>query len=287
MQKIPSEIFEYITSIQRIEVFFQQIILYTEEGIYAYIPVCSQSDIYSYLNEIGFCSFYTLLNKESDSFQLFQLQEKKESHILSILGELYSKSTQPRSFSSLQVSSIYNRLITNIQRSMQFYYSVQDKIEEMLYPPKTYYSLLLDMSQIYHLLHMGGYFLNEWYQSHPLEYREVLTIRKIDSHNFWGKKIIDFSSSRKDYYIYEVANYYRMYYKKDSVVEEIQRFFQIISVTKQDLLLFYSLISYVEEFEWDYFEDEKTVLHYVNKTNSFLSKEYEEYQKGKEEMLEE
>ena len=287
MKKIPNEVFDYVSSIQRIVFFPQQVVLYTKEGIYAYIPVRSSPSVYSDLIEIGFSSFYPLINHDSDSFQLFYLYEEKSSDIISVLEDLYLKSVQSRSFSYVQTSQIYHRLLENNHRQTQFYSSIQDKIEEALYPTRPFYYLLLEMSHIYQLLFIGEFFLEKWYQSHPVEYREVFTLRKLDSYNFNGNKVLDFSSARKDYFVYELANYYRMYFNEENVIHDIKQFFQSFSVTEQEQLLFYALIACVEEFDWDLFDDENNLLSYVLKTHSFLSEKYKEYQERKEEVLEE
>ena len=60
MQRLPSEIHSYISSIQGVKDYRKQMVLITEEGIYAYIPVCASSEIYSYLEKIHFSSFCPL-----------------------------------------------------------------------------------------------------------------------------------------------------------------------------------------------------------------------------------
>ena len=287
MKKIPNEIYDYISSIQRVEFFQEQIVLYTKEGIYAYIPVCSSKEIFDYLEDIHFQSFYVPINSNHDSFQLFQIEGEPNKKRLFLLEELYTKSSHIISFDSQIIQRIYQKCYQTIRRQYQFYFDVQNRIEEMYYPRRPFYNLLLKMSDIYRLLSLGEFFLNEWMQLQPIEYREVLTLRKLDSPNFWGDQIIDVSSSRRDYYIYELANYYQKYYDEDSILDELDSFFHHFSCSQEDLLLFYVLISFVEEFDFEDFQQEESLVSYVLKTNSFLSEKYKEYQKNKEKMFKE
>ena len=287
MQKIPSEIHAYVTSIQRIDSFSQHAFLTADEGIYVYIPTCASLEIYAYLKKIHFIDFYPILNHFDDSFQLFHVEGKQNEHRLFLLGDYYLKSSNMVSFDPQMIEKIYEKCIRNIRISSQFYFDVQNRIEEMLYPRKPYYYLLLKISDIHHLHRLGEFFLNEWYQRHPLEYREVLLLKKLDSYNFWGNKILNVSDSKRDYYVYELANYYQMYYEEDSILDEIDQFVEQFSMNIDDLLLFYALISYVREFEWELFEDEDSLLQYVSKTYSYLLEKYEEYQNTKEEVFKE
>lgn len=287
MQKIPSEINNYISSIQRIEILQNQALLYTNDGIYIYIPSCSSKEIYSYLLEIGFLNIYSLINHFDDSFQLIQVDGERNKERLFLLEEYYLKSSKMVSFDNKIVSKIYEKCLHRFHHTYQFYFDVQNRIEEMYFPRKPFYFLLLQMSDIYHLLSLGEYFLKEWIQLNPTEYRDVLILRKIDSNNFWGNKIVDVSSSRRDYYIYELANYYSMYFEEDSILDEINQFMDSFPITKEDMLLFYALISNVEEFDLEGFESEEKIIKYVSKTSSFLLEKNKEYQETKEEMLKE
>ena len=129
----------------------------------------------------------------------------------------------------------------------------------MYFPRESYYQLIIHMSDVYHLLSIGSYYLEKWNESF-FSFREVLTIRCLDSFNYLDEKIVDFSRAKRDLFIYELANYYIMYYWKRDIMEEIHLFFHNFSVIDAEKYLFYSLISIVPDIDYEKFNQERNEL---------------------------
>jgi len=275
MNKIPSSVYSYLSSIQRIQFFPNYYLIKTGDGIYYYSSTSYDKETYDYLKKIQFFDYYYPINKE-DEFQLFRLDSDHKLDSLTLLRNLYSKSFQMIEIDSSFKNKIYQKLFLVGNQTLQFYYGLQDQIEEMYYPRKNYYQLILHISKIYKMIYLGHFFLQKYLSIEINSTREVLTVGRIYSNNFIGGKIIDFSSSKRDIFIFELANYYREHFKEESILFEIEDFQNKFSMTEFENTLFYALIS----IPW-ILEDEEEIdllLHYVEKTSSFLLEKYKEYE---------
>ena len=202
---------------------------------------------------------------------------------LTLLKQLYDKSSKMISFSHGIQEKMVQKIRFQLQSLLQYYYGLQEQIEEMLYPRKDYYQLIIHMSSVYSLLNLGLYYLDQWVKKNPTSYREVLTVRRVDSDNFLGGKIIDFSKAKRDYYLYELVNYYLIHYEDVTILDELESF----SMSKDDCYLMYALVSIVWKIDQENIEDVSSFIIYVEKTNSWLLQKYQEDQSQEKDVFEE
>lgn len=283
MNQIPKEVYSYVSSILKFQIYEDTILLETTKGLYLYVGHPAKKEVYETFDLISFEEYYSLLNSYEDNYQIFSLDSSNPC-ILNILLSLYEKSVHEVLYEPSRREKIYEKLNREQNRLLNYYYGLQDRIEEMYYPREPYYYLLLSISSIYHLLHLGQAFLEEWRECDPKSYREVLTIHQFRPYNFYGK-VADVSFSRRDSFLYELANYYQMYFQEENVLEEIERFMDEFSVIMEEKFLFYSLISILWEIPGENLEEVNHLLEYVQKTYSYLLEKYKEDQERKESML--
>ena len=275
MKKIPKEVYSYVSSIQQIKILPNQILLYSDSLLYSFCSSSIREDIYSYLKQIDFLDYYPFINKVDEQFSLFCIDSDISFQELSLFKQLYEKSAKTVSFTDDKIQKIEYKIRFQLRSLLQYYYGMQEQIEEMLYPRNFFYQLIVNISSIYSLLNLGLYFLDQWVHCNPLSYQEVLTVRRVDSANYLGGKIIDFSKAKRDYYVYELANYYLDHYQDKSVLDDLDSFFLSI----EDRYIFYALISIVWKMDQDTMDDVSALLNYVQKTNSYLLQKYQEDQK--------
>lgn len=286
MNKIPNDLTEKLSSIQKVEFKDSTIIFYTNDGIFIYIPISCDKVIYSYLDQIGFDK-YCVPTSYDNNYTLFKINSTIFTNPIPIFVDLYKKSMHSKSFSIDKKNKIFQRVKKQNLELMNYYHSLQDKIEEMYYPMNSYYQLLINISKIYKLLIIGDYFMNKWIESSDNSYIEVLVLKNIKTSNFIDNKVIDLSKSTRDYYIFELANYYQNNYLSDGIIDDILYFEDNFSMSVEDSKLFYGLISNVWKIDGDNIDEVKKLVQYVQKTLMFLSEKYEEDQKQEEDMLKE
>lgn len=285
MNKIPSKVYSYLSSIQQVKVIDESIFFITKNGIFLYIPSLPNVEVFSILDRISFTKYCKLVNSVQDSFQLFQVLPDKTNPFL-LLKDLYFKSRKKKTFDLEKKELIYRKLKHQFHSTFQYYYSLQDKIEEMYYPRKNYYDLILRMSDIYQVLRYGEYYLDVWYSNQDNDYLEVLTVRNLSLNNYLGDSIVDVSRAKEDFYIYELANYYFLYYS-NNVIDEIDAFFLEFASTDSEKYFFYSLISLIPIIDVEEVDDISSFLLLVDNSFHYLSEKYKENQEREKEVFKE
>lgn len=285
MKKIPKEVYFLLSSIQQVKWDGDTLYLTSNQKDYLYLDVGARSDVYSYLDRISFSYYHKIVNSFQDSFSLFLLGEGHSKSNLFTLMDLYQKSSVEVFWDPVKKERIYSRLQRDYRRAQQNFSFLQDRIEEMYYPREGYYHLLLKMSDVYQMLSLGEYFLNRWYQNSSDSYEEVLTVRKIDSSNFYSGYLLDFSSSREDYYVFELANYYQLHYREEMIFHDFSCFQKEFSMKEDDLFLWNALIGLQFDVDGENIENVRDFLLYVQKSRDYLLEEYKKDEKREEKVF--
>ena len=276
--KIHNQISPYISSVDKITFTNHYSLIYSQHKVYLYQDVFEEEnkENLSYLNDIGFSFFLKKINEEESFF--LSLIQKTSNSVLDILYDLYQKSSKTVELTKEDISNIYQDLVLQFDQLFQYYFVMQDRIEEMFYPRESYYQLLLHMSDIYHLLSLGRFFLEQWKNIPTHHYREVYTLQNILPNNFISGNVIDATHGKRDLCVYELSNYYHVYYYCDQMVEDVSTFLEQLSLNDCELYLFYVKIALIVVLDGSSLWNVESLLYYVQKTNSFLLEKYQEYQ---------
>ena len=149
MKTIPKKVLEPIHNIERIHYYNNIAIIDTKEDKLLYRTALSK-DITNYFDKIGFEDYPKKINTENE-YDLCQLPfTDKEKN--KILKDLYLKSLEEIDYTDDQQETIYHHLVNEYDNTFQYYLKKQDWLEEQLYFQKEEYILLINISQIYHLL---------------------------------------------------------------------------------------------------------------------------------------
>lgn len=284
MKRINKNVYDYLSSVNKIEFRKSYALLESNNKKYIYFENHYNKEIYNYLEKIQFRKYYKRVNDIDDEFSLVLEENNNDMPRVNIISDLYEKSLEEIFYDESFKKKIYDKIYYRINELKNYYYSLQDSIEEMLYPKKEYYDLLINISIIHHLLELGEMYLNKWVESSDNTYKEVLMIKKINEDNFKDGKILDFSSAKRDIGIFEMANYYQMYYNEDSVKADLDILFSKTNESDNNKYLFYSLITNIGSLEE---KDIYKCIEYSKITYKYILEKNEEDKENKNDMFNE
>ena len=164
------------------------------------------------------------------------------------------------------INNIYDNITKDMDSVFNYYYNMQDKIEEMLYPNESFYILIVNISKIYRLVDMGRFFIDRWYDT------KEKTIRKVYDIQFDKCRLNDIQ------YKYIVSVIVDKYYNNDFFIDEIEE----INLYDYELYNFLGIISIIPKISGVNKNEVIYLIDYVDKTYSYMLKKYEEYQKKNE-----
>lgn len=286
----------YLSSIDKIEYKNGWMILYCETEKYLYRKKGIKLDeLFHYFESISFFNYLMPLNSLDDDFVLYHYpnevsldEEEKGRRMLFVLLSLEKKSIIQRELSIDEKKELYENICNDIEETVTYYLDLEKKILEFDFPPISYYVLLNNISQFYRLLDYSRYQLNRWYSSESNLYRESFLVGDVSINSFV------FSD---DTYLYGIDQWKRgcllldflSFFKNNSSLPNIWELFhsfqEELSLTKEELSLFYSLISIPEKIEFSHhsFIDTMILHDYIQRLDSiemFLSKENEKNEKA-------
>ena len=278
--RINSKISQYISTIEKITYTKDYSLIYSNHEVYCYVDfsIEEQTKNMVYLEDIGFSCYAKKINSSDDPFSLF-LVKKTSNTNLDTLYDLYEKSRSKNEWTEEDFDRIYHDLLIQYDSLFQNYFMLQDKIEEMYYPTESFFLLLIHMSDIYRLLSLGRFFLEQWRAMHVYQYQEVYTLENILPSNFVLGNVIDVSHGKRNMAIIELSHYYHIYYYQDYLIEDISSFLEQFSLDKSEKYLFYAKLAIIKMIDGRNMLDVKSLLYYVQITYQFLLEKYQKYQK--------
>ena len=165
------------------------------------------------------------------------------------------------------IKKIYENIAKDMDSIFSYYYDMQDKIEEMLYPSESFYILIINISKIYHLVDLGRYFLDRAIKCNNN------VIRKIPKFENRCRRI-----DEKDYkYVVSILN--DEYHKNNININDID-FFDLF---EDEICFFLSISSLIPKIDGYNKNEVIDLVNYVDRTYSYMLKKYEKYQKSDEE----
>lgn len=165
------------------------------------------------------------------------------------------------------IKKIYENIAEDMDSIFSYYYDMQDKIEEMLYPSESFYILIINISKIYHLVDLGRYFLDRAIKCNNN------VIRKIPKFENRCRRI-----DEKDYkYVVSILN--DEYHKNNININDID-FFDLF---EDEICFFLSISSLIPKIDGYNKNEVIDLINYVDKTYSYMLKKYEKYQKSDQE----
>lgn len=237
-----------------------------------------------YLTSINYNLYKKPLNI-NDEYEIFFLDDLEEEGITNALITLHYLTEEFRDCSEEDLKEIKEKIMFNLDKCYKYYLNIQDEIENMSFPPPDKYLLINNISQIYKLLEVSKYRLDNLELN---SLREVILINNFDNNIF--KNIIDFNYYSKDIFVYDLEKLYKKDYKNFKDV--LKKYNDKLKISKEEWNLLSILISIPEEvtLENNHYNNcikIRNLINYVNYTFSFLSEEDEKYKETDKQELEE
>lgn len=244
----------------------------------------NKEKLYDYLTSINYNLYKKPLNI-NDKYEIFSLDNLEEESITNALITLHYLTEEFRECSKDYLKKIKEQIMFNLDKCYKYYLNLQDEIENMSFPPPDKYLLINNISQIYKLLEVSKYRLDNLELN---SLREVILINNFDNNIF--KNIIDFNYYSKDVFVYDLEKLYKKDYKNFKDV--LKKYNDKLKISKEEWNLLSILISIPEEvtLENNHYNDcikIRNLINYVNYTFSFLSEEDEKYKETDKQELEE
>lgn len=244
----------------------------------------NKEKLYDYLTSINY-NFYKKPLNINDKYEIFSLDNLEEESITNALITLHYLTEEFRECSKDDLKKIKEKIMLNLDKCYKYYLNLQDEIENMSFPPPDKYLLINNISQIYKLLEVSKYRLDNLELN---SLREVILINNFDNNIF--KNIIDFNYYSKDIFVYDLEKLYKKDYKNFKDV--LKKYNDKLKISKEEWNLLSILISIPEEvtLENNHYNDcikIRNLINYVNYTFSFLSEEDEKYKETDKQELEE
>ena len=252
--------------------------------------------IFEYLKGINFNGFELPINIGND-YELYQFHNEfpfdsyeKAKEFINLLVDLHTKSFSYIDYITEKKEKLYNFYSNEIDNRFSFYLNLQDSIEEMEFIYPAYYLLLNNISNFYKLLKFARMYLDKWYKSENLHYREVMLIGNARLNNFCcgdKKYFISWDDANKDLIIFDFNNFYRSNYDEIDIYSLFEYYNSKIKFSNDEMNLFFSIISIIDvaDFSASNFENTlkiRKLISYVEKTLIFVSEEYKKNQKTNE-----
>lgn len=234
----------------------------------------NKEKLYDYLTSINYNLYKKPLNI-NDKYEIFSLDDLEEEGITNALITLHYLTEEFRECSEEDLKKIKEKIMFNLDKCYKYYLNIQDEIENMSFPPPDKYLLINNISQIYKLLEVSKYRLDNLELN---SLREVILINNFDNNIF--KNIIDFNYYSKDIFVYDLEKLYKKDYKNFKDV--LKKYNDKLKISKEEWNLLSILISIPEEvtLENNHYNNcikIRNLINYVNYTFSFLSEEDEKY----------
>ena len=214
------------------------------------------NNIVEEIKKIDYFSNYKIINNK-------YLVIKNDSYINDVYFEMCNKNIFEYVIDDDLLKEMYDSISRRMDEVFKYYYDLQDKIEDMLYPSQSYYELLLNISKIYHLVDLGRFFLDKWYEKCGGVIRKIYIID-----NYCDYYELD--KLKKDYYIFNMIDLYKKKYDYS--------FFDMINYRDYEKCHFLSYISVCDIINGSNINSVLKLNNYVDRTYSILLEKYKKYQ---------
>ena len=255
----------------------------------------NKQELFNYLKNKNFNNYLEPINV-TDTYEIYKYiddkttKEEKENELINIMSMLHIKTTSYQKIDKEKIEKLYNQIKDKIIYLQNYYLDLQDYFESKIIPSPAAQLYLVNASKFHKALRFSLNKLESWYKEKNNQTIERIVqlhnnlslehLLKEDKYYLisWGKEI-------KDYVIYDFINFYKNEYLNIELYELFEKYQNKYKYTKDEKLLFESLISIPEKilFNKSNFEnvvDVRRQIDYIEKTNLFLLKNYEKNQES-------
>ena len=235
------------------------------------IEVNNNEEIYPYINE------YETTDNERAKDLIYRV------------SILHNKTTEFRDKNINNIKELYETTINILNETYQFYYKLQDELEEheFLYPEELL--LLENISKVYYMVNTSRYYLEEYYKEQDNKTKERVVrlhgnLRLDHIIESDEKYLISWNNSRIDYPIIDLVKFYKNDYENIEFSSILHLYKNKYPLTKEELYLFFSLINIPEKIYYtsDHLVNTIKTRHFVNYIDKTIDLTLQENKKDEE-----
>lgn len=223
-------------------------------------------DIYNYIENKNF----------SDEERLYE--------IINLISLLHNKTTRYRNTCLDDYKIIYEKILKKLNYLNNYYFSLNDSIDNEIYMAPSHYLLVLNISKIYSALIFCRNELDNWYEliKNSTRQRVAFIHNNLElDHLLYDDKpyLISWDKSKVDLPIYDLIHLYEKYYRKIDFEIIFNTYQKKYPLTREELKLFFIMISIPKKIEFrnDEFENIKKVkdlIEFLNKGDKLIKPYY-------------
>lgn len=268
-------------------------IITTNEGMYV-IKTKKRMDkntVYQYLLSRSFDYFPKPINDiEQDGYEIYPFveeiktpSEQKAIDLIYLISLLHNKTTFYKEVDLDDIKNFYEKTSSQLDYLEQYYFELQNGIENHVYMSPSEYLLIRNITKIYSAIYFCRSKLEEWYRviSQKKKERFVMLHNYLElDHFIKGENpyFISWDRAKMDIPIYDIYHFYKRHYLEFDFLSLLQVYESKYPLLKEEKILLFVLLSLPEKIvlEKDEFkkcQEISNYMIYLDKTSDFISKQ--------------
>ncbi len=235
------------------------------------IEVNNNEEVYPYINE------YETTNNERAKDLMYRV------------AILHNKTTEFKDKNIDLIKERYETTINILDETYQFYYKLQDELEEheLLYPEELL--LLENISKIYYMINSSRYYIEEYYKEIDNKNKERiarvhgnLSLDHIIESD--EKYLISWNNSRMDTPVIDLIKFYKKDYERVEFSSLYNLYNSKYPLNKEEIYLFFSLINIPDKIKYgdNHLVNTINTRHLVNYIDKTIELTLQENKKDEE-----
>lgn len=267
-------------------------IITTDNKKYVIKKVNRRIDPFDYLLTRNFNNFPKVYSNVNDEIELTDYIEDKETPIEQKLEDLiyltsilHTKTTYYKNVDEDYIKNIYESIISNQDKMMNYYNELQNMIELEVYMSPANYLLIRNVSIIYLSLRKSREYIEKWYEiiNETKKVRLAYIHGNLEANHLIENDnlyLISWDKSRIDLPIYDIETLYKKNYLDTSLSSILEIYESKYPLKKEEYYLLMAILLIPERINLNNSEYSKTkevtnIILYIDKTLTYLEKNTE------------
>ncbi len=223
-------------------------IIDTEEGSFVLKAKCNL-DTYNYLLSRNFDYFPRIISDSGEDYEITEYidgvdypSEQKSIDLIYLVSILHNKTLFYRETDLNRIKTTYEESLKKQEELSNYYYSLNDVIDSVIYMSPAIYLLARNISKIYYALYLTKEYLEKWYKivSDKKKERLVLVHNNLDvSHLIRSNKeyLVSWDNARQDLPIIDLYVLFKNNYRNIDFITLLNYYESKFPLLKEEKLL--------------------------------------------------
>ena len=243
--------------------------------------------LYEYLHTRNFINFAPLVENNRDDLEIFKYIEdikisndQRAFDLIDIVSSLHNKTSYFKDVSNDTYQSIYDNILNNINYLDNYYDKLYDDIFNEVFMAPSHYLIIRNYTYLKNALNYSKTTLDEWWDivSNEDKQRVSLIHNNLKTEHLLENEmpyLISWEQSKIDSPVLDLIKFYQNEYFDLNFEELLKRYLQKYPLSKNELKLFFTVISIPPKIEFESSEikscqNVREGLDYVFKTEKLI-----------------